>query len=1072
MCLSFHKGRCIELARTKVGEIGLDLVLNSNDFNKQMSGIQRTAKNTAAALASIFAVKKIVDFGAKCVELGSDLAEVQNVVDVVFPHMSDQVDEFAKSAAASFGLSETMAKKYTGTFGAMSKAFGFSEEEAYDMSKTLTGLAGDVASFYNISQDEAYTKLKSVFTGETETLKDLGVVMTQSALDAYALANGYGKTTQAMSEAEKVALRYAFVQDKLAAAQGDFARTSDGWANQVRILKLNVESIMATIGQGLINILTPVIKIINTVLGKIATLANAFKSFTELLTGNKSSPGKGIQETTAAAEGLASAADGISAATNGVGSAAKKAAKEMKALMGFDEINRMPDKSDTSSGSGDISGGNVDFGELAELSDDADAAEKKINPLIERLKELASLFKSGFKAGLGDDFLASIERTKEHIKGIKQSLIDIFTDPEVVAAANGCADKIAYALGQIAGSTVSIGQSLIENLVGGIDKYLDQNKDFIKKRLVGIFDATGEIFELVGNFSEAFANIFEVFRGDTAKQCVADFIGIFFNSFMGLGQLFLELGRDCLNLLLQPIIDNKDKIKDSIENTLKPISSTLSTLNESVKATFEKLFEVYDAKIRPAFEGIADGLSSMLSTVLDVYNQYIAPVMDAIAAKFSEVWKSHLQPTLNKAVEFLGKLADFISTIFQTVIVPLFNWLVNTLGPVLGPIVQTLYNITVNVLSGIIDALGGVFDILGGILDFLTGVFKGDWKQCWEGIKSIFQGFCEIVGGLFDALWNTIVGILTAAVDIIIGIVKFLWEGIKGIFSTAIEAVKSLMQTGWDFITGVVSNAGENIKNFVLNTWEAIKNNISIIIEGIKVVIETAWNLIKAGIQKVVDNIKMVVSTGFSFIKNAISTPLNGAVQIVTSLFEKITSTISSKINTAKNVVKTGIDAIKGFFNFQWKLPELKLPHFEATGKFSLNPLSVPKFDVKWYAKGGIINTPTLAMMGENGKREAVVPLERNMEWRDAIADKVIEKLSGGISQGGQGFTLEQLMEAMRGIIFEAAKIFASMIPQPQIQQQADTGDIIIPIYIGQSKIDEIIISAEQRRNLRSGGKS
>ena len=297
MCLSFHKGRCIKLAKTKVGEIGLDLVVNSKDFNKQMSGIQRTAKKAAAALASIFAVKQIVDFGAKCVELGSDLAEVQNVVDVVFPHMSAQVDEFAKSAAASFGLSETMAKKYTGTFGAMAKAFGFSEEQAYDMSKTLTGLAGDVASFYNISQDEAYTKLKSVFTGETETLKDLGVVMTQSALDAYALANGYGKTTQAMSEAEKVALRYAFVQDKLAAAQGDFARTSDGWANQVRILKLNVESIMATIGQGLINILTPVIKIINTVLGKIATLANAFKSFTELLTGNKSSPGKGIQET-------------------------------------------------------------------------------------------------------------------------------------------------------------------------------------------------------------------------------------------------------------------------------------------------------------------------------------------------------------------------------------------------------------------------------------------------------------------------------------------------------------------------------------------------------------------------------------------------------------------------------------------------------------------------------------------------------------------------------------------------------------------------------------------------------
>ena len=151
-----------------VGQIGLDLVVNQGQFNKQMKGIQGIAKKAGAALAGAFAVKKIVDFAAQCIELGSKLQEVQNVVDVTFPKMSKQVDEFAKNAAASFGLSETMAKRFTGTFGAMAKAFGFSEQAAYEMATTLTGLAGDVASFYDISQDEAYTKLKSVFTGETE----------------------------------------------------------------------------------------------------------------------------------------------------------------------------------------------------------------------------------------------------------------------------------------------------------------------------------------------------------------------------------------------------------------------------------------------------------------------------------------------------------------------------------------------------------------------------------------------------------------------------------------------------------------------------------------------------------------------------------------------------------------------------------------------------------------------------------------------------------------------------------------------------------------------------------------
>ena len=195
------------MAAESAGQIGLDLVINQGEFKKQLAGIQGMAKKAGLALAAAFSVKKLIDFSAQCIELGSDLQEVQNVVDVTFPQMSKQVDNFAKNAAASFGLSETMAKKFAGTSGAMAKSFGFSEQAAYEMATTLTGLAGDVASSYNISQDEAYTKLKSVFTGETETLKDLGVVMTQSALDAYALANGYSKTTAKMSEMEKVALR-------------------------------------------------------------------------------------------------------------------------------------------------------------------------------------------------------------------------------------------------------------------------------------------------------------------------------------------------------------------------------------------------------------------------------------------------------------------------------------------------------------------------------------------------------------------------------------------------------------------------------------------------------------------------------------------------------------------------------------------------------------------------------------------------------------------------------------------------------------------------------------------------
>lgn len=244
---------------------------------KLSGGLSGGFKALGAAIVASGVIDALVDFGKQAIELGSDLEEVQNVVDVTFKTMSKQVNNFAKDAKKTAGLSEKMAKQYVGTFGAMADSFGFAEEEAFEMSTTLTQLTGDVASFYNLQQDEAYTKLKSIFTGETESLKDLGVVMTQTALDAYALANGFGKVTDDMTEQEKVALRYRFVVDQLSSASGDFVRTQEGWANQSRMLSLQWESFMATIGSGLIEVLSPAVEFINNfIMPALQNLADGF----------------------------------------------------------------------------------------------------------------------------------------------------------------------------------------------------------------------------------------------------------------------------------------------------------------------------------------------------------------------------------------------------------------------------------------------------------------------------------------------------------------------------------------------------------------------------------------------------------------------------------------------------------------------------------------------------------------------------------------------------------------------------------------------------------------------------
>lgn len=230
----------------------LNVQVNVTGDGQYRERMQRCTGSTLAFKAAItgitLATKKFI---SSALELASNLEEVNNVVEVTFGGMTDAINDFSKSALQNYGLSETIAKKYIGTFGAMSRSFGFIPEQAEKMSIALTAMAGDVASFYNLESDVAYTKLKSVFTGETESLKELGIVMTQTALDQYALEKGMGKTTKQMTEQEKVALRYMFVMEKLKNVSGDYKDTSTGWANSFRTAKLEIQQMVAEVGSAL-----------------------------------------------------------------------------------------------------------------------------------------------------------------------------------------------------------------------------------------------------------------------------------------------------------------------------------------------------------------------------------------------------------------------------------------------------------------------------------------------------------------------------------------------------------------------------------------------------------------------------------------------------------------------------------------------------------------------------------------------------------------------------------------------------------------------------------------------------
>lgn len=200
------------------------------------------------------AAKVLADFGWEAIQAASDLQEVQNVVDTTFGSNASKIEKWAKTAGTQFGLTETQAKKFTSTLGAMMKSAGMSGDEIVDMSTDLAGLAADMASFYNLDFETAFQKIRSGISGETEPLKQLGVNMSVANLEAFALQKGLTKTFASMSQGEQTMLRYQYLMQATADAQGDFAKTSDSFANAQRRVETAVETIKTTLGSAFLGI--------------------------------------------------------------------------------------------------------------------------------------------------------------------------------------------------------------------------------------------------------------------------------------------------------------------------------------------------------------------------------------------------------------------------------------------------------------------------------------------------------------------------------------------------------------------------------------------------------------------------------------------------------------------------------------------------------------------------------------------------------------------------------------------------------------------------------------------------
>lgn len=755
-----------------------------------VTGLTSAFKKLLGVLGIGISIASLVKFGKECVDLGSDLSEVQNVVDVTFGDMSNQVNEFARSSIKSYGISETAAKNYMGTLGAMSQAFGFSQAEAYGQAEALTALAGDMASFYNKTTDETFNALRSVYSGETEVLKQYGVVMTETALNEFALARGMGKTVSQMSEQEKVSLRLAFVQDKLAMASGDFARTQGSWANQTRVLSLQWESFKATIGQGLINVLTPVVQWLNSIMEAAQGAAQAFANFTATIMGVEPDM-SGLSATTAAA------AESAQEINEGVAAAGGSAKKAMKQLAGFDKLNILSKQS--SGGGGGGKGSSVSSVGIKEASKEDSKLNTYLSETQKKLADIARTLKGSFRQGFEEGFGGfDFGPTLQNIQGIRDSVVGIMTNPSVQGAGMRFMMNLAEGMGKTTGSLTRIGGVAAQTVTGGIERFLTSHDSDIKNYIITMFDISGDIAQIQGDLSVCAANIFEgAFGTPVAESLVSSLINIPYQIITTTTEVGGKLARDILAGFYTVINENEGGLTSVLSGLVSFAASVFNTISQAVTDMGNTIQSVYDTYISPFIEGMSSSLSELLGVIISFWQENVQPILDMIAEKAQTLWNEHLKSLFDNLMGFIGRLLSLIQALWVNYLQPLVAWIIKNILPVIMPIIKTIIAVVMEVAGIIGSAISGIIAILNGIIDFITGVLTGDWELAWEGIKEIFVGAWE------DGILPILNGLESIFEDVFDGVV----EAIKNALNAGLAWVETFVNNVIDGINGIIGAA-------------------------------------------------------------------------------------------------------------------------------------------------------------------------------------------------------------------------------------------------------------------------
>lgn len=681
-------------------------------------------------------------------------------------------------------------------------------------------------------------------------------------------------------------------------------------------------------------------------------------------------------------------------------------------------------------------------------------ADKAANSLKTGLARLVSPAKEG--AEMMDKLGISVTNSDGTMKSsiqIQKELHDAFgklSESEQIAAASAIfgknqmapwlalintapedVGKLDASLSSCAGTTDQMAEAMMSGFGGSLEKL----KSSIDVLVTSIGEALAPTIQKVAEFIQGLVDKFNALT--PAQQETIVKIGLVVAA---LGPLLIVVGKVISSI--GTIMTWAPKIVSGVQSVIGIGSKLMDGLQALWGVIMANPIVLIVAAIAAAvaafiyFWNTSEEFRQFWINLWEAIKTAVSTVVQAIATFFTQT----VPEAFNSFVEFFKGLWEGVKSFFSGI------W------EGMKEIVSAAWEGIKNVVQLAVMAIGEFFSTA---LTIITLPFQFIWENCkeiilaaWEAIKGVVTAAVEAIKTGITNAWNAVKTTTSAIFEAVKTVVTTAWTAIKSALDPIITGIKTAVTTAWEAIKTATTTAFNAVRTTATTVWNGIKTAISTVVNGIKTVVSTAWNGIKTVTTTVFNAVKTAASTAWNAIKttittvvnsikSAVSSGLNAVKSTVSSILNGIKSTFTSVFNSVWSFVQGVVNKLKSIFNFSWSLPKIKLPHFSISGSFSLNPPSIPHFSVEWYRKamnnGMILNSPTI--FGASGNH-----------------------LLGGGEAGPEAVVgVSSLMDMIRTAV-------GSM--------QTDAGDITIPVYIGGNLIDEMIVSAEQRRALRSGGRA